>query len=208
MQQLQANDVEVQNTSFPQPNAPHTGTASSQPLNIKVKKVAKTDMDLGMQEDPPIEEHLILRLPVALAEQLRPSIQSRTISSDIQFTFTDQRRGTFRANSETFPLQLFDLPCITESLKTLDNKQYYKIADISQMIVVHSDPLEVKKDPIYPHGISERLFDVRRRRFRKRMNKKTIEDVEAEVERLLLADIASEEVRWGKNVLANYFRGA
>jgi hypothetical protein len=32
------------------------------------------------------------------------------------------------------------------------------------------------------------------------MNKKIIEDVEAEVERLLLVDIESEEVRWGKYI--------
>jgi transcription initiation factor TFIID subunit 7 len=53
---------------------------------------------------------------------------------------------------------------------------------------------------VWPHGISEPMHNVRTNRFRKRMSKKTIEDVEAEVERLLLADVESEDVRWGKHI--------
>ena len=93
---------------------------------------------------------------------------------------------------------LVDLPCITESLKTIDNKQFYKIADVSQMLIVQdpSQPVRISKDGLWPDGISPPLKNVRTARFRKRMSKKTIEDVEAEVERLLLADAESQQVRY------------
>ena len=42
-----------------------------------------------------------------------------------------------KIGSKTLNTTLVDLPCISESLKTLDNKQFYKIADISQMIICH-----------------------------------------------------------------------
>ena len=46
---------------------------------------------------------------------------------------------------------------------------------------------------IWPHGITPPLHHVRKRRFRKRMNKRTIESVEEQVERLMMDDdIAAE----------------
>jgi TATA-binding protein-associated factor Taf7 len=53
-------------------------------------------------------------------------------------------------------------------------------------------------ETIYPHGISAPLRHVRKRRFRKRISKRAIEDVEREVERLLQLDADCEEVRYGK----------
>lgn len=38
-----------------------------------------------------------------------------------------------------FVLQLVDLPCIIETLKTTDNKTFYKTADISQMLICSND---------------------------------------------------------------------
>jgi transcription initiation factor TFIID subunit 7 len=89
------------------------------------------------------------------------------------------------------------MPCIIESLKTIDNKQFYKIANVSQMLIVQ-DPNNPSffKDNTTPHGLSECLRNVRTQRFRKRMSKKIIEDVEAEVERLLLADIEAEQLQY------------
>ncbi|KAH6588824.1 hypothetical protein BASA50_010467 [Batrachochytrium salamandrivorans] len=108
------------------------------------------------------------------------------------------------------PMQLVDLPCIIESLKTIDNKQFYKVADVAQMIVV-SDPVDptaanttttsssrsrASADGSWPDGLTPPMADVRRRRFRKRISKKAIEDVEQEIERLLLADADAVDVKY------------
>ena len=52
-------------------------------------------------------------------------------------------------------------------------------------------------DFIWPHGISPPLPHVRKRRVRKRINKRTIESVEQEVERLLEEDANADEVKYG-----------
>jgi transcription initiation factor TFIID subunit 7 len=53
-------------------------------------------------------------------------------------------------------------------------------------------------DFIWPHGITPSLHHVRKRRFRRRVNKRTIESVEQEVERLLEQDALAEDVKYGK----------
>ena len=52
-------------------------------------------------------------------------------------------------------------------------------------------------DFIWQHGITPPLHHVRKRRFRKRVNKRTIESVEQEVERLLEEDALADEVKFG-----------
>lgn len=52
------------------------------------------------------------------------------------------------------------------------------------------------EDFIYPHGLTPPLRHVRKRRFRKRLNKRTIENVEKAVERLLAEDAAADEVKY------------
>lgn len=155
----------------------------------------------SIDTDVPVEEHFILRLPPRLSKQLQPGIKARNVPSDFALSFIDGRRGVCRIGKESFQTHLVDLPCVIESLKTIDNKQFYKIADVSQMLLVQDSGSDAAhraagKDGNWPHGLSQVLHNVRARRFRKRMNKKTIEDVEAEVERLLLADLAAEETRW------------
>ncbi|CAO3608003.1 unnamed protein product [Cunninghamella echinulata] len=99
------------------------------------------------------------------------------------------------------------LPTIIESQKTLDKKQFYKIADISQMLVVDGASLETplsqqmnnrhQTDPYsYPHGLTPPLKYVRKRRFRKKLSKRAIEEVEREVERLLEVDATAEDVTY------------
>jgi len=52
------------------------------------------------------------------------------------------------------------------------------------------------EDFIWPHGITPPLHHVRKRRFRKRVNRRTIESVEQEVERLLDEDSFASEVKY------------
>ncbi|KAJ3510284.1 hypothetical protein NLJ89_g4767 [Agrocybe chaxingu] len=49
---------------------------------------------------------------------------------------------------------------------------------------------------IWPHGVNPPLHHVRKRRFRKRVNRRTIENVEQEVERLLDEDSMATEVKY------------
>lgn len=87
-----------------------------------------------------------------------------------------------------FPTKLVDLPNIIEAQKTLNGKQMYKIADISQMLIIDGTPepqppradgnfsglpLPPMKPSEYtwPDGLSMALKNVRRRRFRKRVSK-------------------------------------
>ena len=45
----------------------------------------------------------------------------------------DNRKGYFVFECRKYDVQLVDLPTIIESQKTLDKKQFYKVADISQV---------------------------------------------------------------------------
>lgn len=45
----------------------------------------------------------------------------------------DSRRGAFYADGKKYDATLVDLPTIIESQKTLDKKQFFKVADISQV---------------------------------------------------------------------------
>ncbi|KAH7889394.1 TAFII55 protein conserved region-domain-containing protein [Phlebopus sp. FC_14] len=158
-------------------------------------------------EDLTFEEQFILRMPPGEdCEKLRKMIQSREISNDVWFKFKDSRRGVFHIGNSLYSFKLVDLPCIVESQKTLDNKQMFKVADICQMLVVENrlqneDAVTANRNVnvdefIWPHGITPPLHHVRKRRFRKRVNKRTIESVEEEVERLLAADNLASDMKF------------
>jgi transcription initiation factor TFIID subunit 7 len=163
---------------------------------ITFKKFApRREGDEALQEAP-IEEHFVIRFPPSLASQLREPIAKREVPFDLQLTWKDHRQGKLVIGGKSFNTTLVDLPCITESLKTIDNKQFYKIGDVSQMVIVQESKYHGPKDYAWPDGLTFPLKNVRNARFRKRMSKRIIEDVEAEVERLLAADLESEDVRY------------
>ncbi|KAG9318847.1 hypothetical protein JVU11DRAFT_951 [Chiua virens] len=164
------------------------GKSQSQPkLKLKLSERAAAqapgmsflgpyDRELDSDDDDlTFEEQFIIRMPPGDdSERLRKMIQSREI-------------GTTCGSSS----KLVDLPCIIEAQKTLDNKQMFKVADICQANRnVNIDEF------IWPHGTTPPLHHVRKRRFRKRVNKRTIESVEEEVERLLAADNLASEVKY------------
>ncbi|KAJ3273094.1 hypothetical protein HK104_004336 [Borealophlyctis nickersoniae] len=210
------------------PTAPSTTTSKptklggSAPALIKLKtKISSADHD-DEEDKAPLEEHFILRMPPGEpADTLREAVRKREVPEHVGIVFKDPRRAVFTLTPDRkFPAKLVDLPCIIESQKTIDNKQYYKIADISQMLVVEDGPLPPQPPPpapgaegteskppppppplnhdefIWPDGLTAPMRNVRKRRFRKRISKRTIEDVEREVQRLLEADRKAEEVRF------------
>lgn len=158
-------------------------------------------------EDLAFEEQFILRMPPGDdCDKLKKSIASREVGDDVWFKFKDSRRAVFHVGNSLYSAKLVDLPCIVESQKTVDNKQMFKVADICQMLVVDnkiSSEDQVKKEKsfnidefIWPHGVTPPLRHVRKRRFRKRVNRRTIESVEQEVERLLDEDSLATEVKY------------
>ncbi|KAF9454644.1 hypothetical protein P691DRAFT_655771 [Macrolepiota fuliginosa MF-IS2] len=159
------------------------------------------------EEELAFEEQFIIRMPPGEdLEKLRKMVQSREVSNDVWFKFKDSRRAVVHIGNNAYSAKLVDLPCIIESQKTLDNKQMFKVADICQMLVVekrieNDEQIGSQKnfnidEFIWPHGITPPLHHARKRRFRKRVNRRTIESVEEQVERLLDEDALAAEVKY------------
>ena len=131
----------------------------------------------------------------------------------------DMRRGTVRFDGWVLPAKIVDLPTIIESHKTLDGKNFYKTADICQMMVCREDNEEPGAGPktedleentqkkskdgkdkkfLYPHGITPPLKNVRKKRFRKTLKKKYVDfpEIEKEVKRLFRTDNEAIHVRY------------
>ncbi|PWW78283.1 hypothetical protein C7212DRAFT_364365 [Tuber magnatum] len=160
------------------------------------------------EDDPAIEEQFILRMqPGEDCEYLREVIEKKelNVTTDVWMKFKDSRRAVVGVRGNLYGALLVDLPCIIESNKTLDKKAIFKSADISQMLVVgdridkEEEVLAVPAHPqdlTYPHGVTPPMHYVRKRRFRKRISNRTIEAVEAEVERLLTEDAKAESSKF------------
>lgn len=174
------------------------------------------DRELDSEDDETgeglaFEEQLIFRMPEGPeCDRLREAIQKRQLGDDVWFKFKDSRRAVVHVGDSLFSAKLVDLPTITESHKTLDNRQFFKVGDIAQMLVVEGKIADESQassssgggkgfnidDFIYPHGITPPMHWARKRRFRRRAARRAIETVEKEVERLLRADKKAEQVEY------------
>ncbi|XP_076467895.1 transcription initiation factor TFIID subunit 7-like [Babylonia areolata] len=182
-------------------------------MNAKVPPKKK---DGGTDGVVDLESQFILRLPQTASEELRQEIQSTSgalfkdkLGLSIELD-SDMRHGHVRYNNFIFNAKVVDLPCIIESLKTVDKKTFYKTADICQMMVCTTDeeinvedtdsPKKKDKDKRYlwNHGITRPLKNVRKRRFRKTMRKKYMDqpELEKEVRRLFRFDAEAIDVKW------------
>jgi transcription initiation factor TFIID subunit 7 len=160
-----------------------------------------------VETDPAIEHQFVIRMmPGEDCDWLRKAVSERTIGSkdaDVKLNFLDRdgRHAMLSLRGKHYAASLVDLPCVTESHKSWDRKNFFKVADIHQMLIVTkqvSSPAEAKEAPPpegvdtknwqWPHGLTPPLHQVRKRRFRKRISNRTIEAVEEEVERLLRLD--------------------
>ncbi|KAJ2949866.1 hypothetical protein O0L34_g11185 [Tuta absoluta] len=165
-----------------------------------------------------LESQFILRLPEEPAKALREVIRSgenfkNRLTIQIE---NDMRNGEVRFDHWLLHGKIVDLPTIIESLKTIDRKSVYKTADICQMMICKDeldptvteeesptknkkkDPFKVDKKFLFPHGITPPTKNVRKRRFRKTLKKKSAEapEIEKEVKRLLRADNEAVSVTW------------
>ncbi|KAG9104946.1 hypothetical protein FRC06_005013 [Ceratobasidium sp. 370] len=163
------------------------------------------ELDSDDDEDLTFEEQFILKMPPGEdCDRLRTMVQARDVKDDVWFKFKDSRRAVFHIGDSTYSAKLVDLPSIVEAQKTLDNRQMFKVADICQMLVVEDkvtsdEPTKASfniEDYIWPHGLTPPMQHARKRRFRKRVNRTTIETVEKEVERLLDVDAQAAKVKY------------
>lgn len=169
--------------------------------------------------DPAIEEEFILRMqPGDDCDYLRKAIEEKRWgrgpeAADVRLKFlqSNGRRAVLIIRGKLYAATLVDMPCIVEGMKSWDKRGWHKAADICQMLLVlgvvktESEALtyalphgEVDHTTFgYAHGLTPPMRWARKRRFRKRISTHTIEEVEAEVERLFRADTeAVEETKW------------
>ncbi|XP_076277689.1 TATA-box binding protein associated factor 7 [Lasioglossum baleicum] len=165
-----------------------------------------------------LENQFVLRLPPEPSRVLRETLRSGLPLKDrlsIKLE-SDLRYGEVRFDHWLLHTKVVDLPTIVESLKTIDNKSFYKTADICQLLICKEeddhtttdeespvrqkkkDPNKVDKKFLWPHGVTPPTKNVRRRRFRKTLKKKYVEapEIEKEVKRLLRVDNEAVNVKW------------
>ncbi|KAL8904190.1 MAG: hypothetical protein Q9207_003427 [Kuettlingeria erythrocarpa] len=167
-----------------------------------------------VENDPALEEEFILRMvPGEDCDYIRQAVIDKAWGSAkeggadvrMQFLREDGRRAVISVQKRLYAACLVDLPCVIEGMKSWDKKAWFKTADICQMLMVlgrvtkEEDamdyPLPKDVDPKtwqYAHGLTPPMRYARKRRFRKRISKTTIEAVEEEVERLLREDAECE----------------
>lgn len=148
------------------------------------------------------EEQFIIRFPPSVAAELREELAESSQPEDLSITFTDSRRAQVVFHGRNLLGVLVDLPTILETHRTFDRSQYYKIADICQMLLVMPDSPETQaKIKWYesngwqhPDGITPPLKDVRNRRFSRTASygkQKDVEAIEKRVQLLLDRDTAA-----------------
>ncbi|KAJ3339738.1 hypothetical protein HDU93_007854 [Gonapodya sp. JEL0774] len=178
-------------------------------------QTVQTDRDADFEFH--IEDHMILRLPPGkIRDTVKKIVRDRKDENLIKLRFHNSRQATFSVGTSQHRATLQDLPCIIESQITPDKKTLYKVADISQILVVEPEgPFETweleRKVPAareqmkaaqeakYVHldGLTPPMRRVKIRRFRKRLVKKmTYESIEQEVIKLLEEDAKSLTSRW------------
>jgi transcription initiation factor TFIID subunit 7 len=167
-----------------------------------------------IEPDPAIEHQFVLRMEpgedcdylrdAIAASGLRPKGDGKSAAGpDFWMRFFDKegRRGVVSVRGHLYAASLLDLPCVIEGMKSWDKRGFYKTADICQILLVLGrvkNEEEAKTIPLpsdvddknwqFPHGLTPPMHYVRKRRFRKRINIRTIERVENDVEELFKKD--------------------
>ena len=199
---------------------------AKRPPPARMPGIGYDSEDSEAEDDPAIQQGFILRMqPGEDCEYIREAIANGKVGAppnegpaevSMRFIDKDFRRAIITVRGRMYAAVLVDLPCIVETMKSWDRKGWWKVADVSQMLLVLgrcSSDDEAKSYPLprgidketlqYAHGLTPPMHWVRRRRFRKRLSYKTIANVDEEVERLLKEDEQAE--MYGGQVELDYF---
>jgi len=171
------------------------------------------------EDDPAIESQFVLRMqPGPDCELLRRAIEDKTIGKTqayggpgVSFRFFDRegRKAMVNIQNRLYAATMVELPCVIESLKSWNKKDWVKSADVCQMLLVlgrvnseeeakkFTRPREIEPDSHrYPHGLTPPMQWVRKRRFRPRKSYLDVERIETHTEDLLTADDAAEDTKY------------
>ncbi|KAK3208461.1 hypothetical protein GRF29_77g836031 [Pseudopithomyces chartarum] len=169
------------------------------------------------EKDPAIESQFVLRMaPGPDNDLLRKAIEEKTIGKSasnggpgVQFRFFDRegRKAMITIQGRMYAATMVELPCVIESLKSWNRKDWVKSADVCQMLLVlgrvnseeeakkFTRPREVEPESHrYPHGLTPPMRWARKRRFRPRKSYLDVERIENSTEELLNLDENAEEV--------------
>lgn len=138
-----------------------------------------------------MNEHFLLKLPLKLHNQVEEEI-ANNIYHNYEI-FTNNNKIIFKYKDKEYNTIQYNLPCIIELQKTMDNKQFFKVDDVSSCLFIIDDELtnEKIKDDLEKEfelleshvvsskskilleqsGISPSLFLAKIRRFRKKSQK-------------------------------------
>lgn len=175
---------------------------------ISARKISQT-VTVANDQAHDWENHILLRVPDDIAPKVDAILEDDN-SGGMAIQFLSKRLANVRIGNQVLSAKLYDLPAITEVMKTTNRKTIYKVADLSQVMVCSHElcaipPAEKKlskkkeaKRWQYPDGLTPPMKSVRKRRFRKTKKKKYMEapEVERELKRLLRADMESSSFRW------------
>ncbi|KAF7683745.1 Transcription initiation factor TFIID subunit 7 [Astathelohania contejeani] len=133
-----------------------------------------------------MEQQFILRVPANLSIE-EESFELKVLSDN---------KVILKNDKEVYEGVVVKLPTIIESHKTLDNKQFYKVADVGSMIQIKDkkgedieDDKELNIELLETSGITPPMKFAKIRRFRKKHTKAyKAEEIERKVEELLKRD--------------------
>ncbi|PVI08042.1 hypothetical protein DM02DRAFT_608145, partial [Periconia macrospinosa] len=171
------------------------------------------------EDDPAIEQQFVLRMePGPDNDLLRRAIEEKTIGKKqseggpgVWFRFLDRegRRTILYIQNRMYAATMVELPCVIESLKSWNKKDWVKTADVCQMLLVlgrvnseeeakkFARPKTVEPDTHrFAHGLTPPMTWVRRRRFRPRKSYLDVERIESQTEALLAEDEQASSVKY------------
>lgn len=165
---------------------------------------------------PPMNNHFLIKLPEHLATELKSDLASDNYSN-VEIVTKDDTT-TFRFKGVEYSTIFYGLPTIIEIQKTMDKKQFFKVADVSNCLYVidsnsHKGELTTQRDAIRREmanieshtiddaklargilelsGISPCLNLAKARRFRKKSRKTN----EAEIKEFKVRELLERERR-------------
>lgn len=126
---------------------------------------------------PHEEAQFILRFPddIPGLEKFRKAVDDGNPPEDFRIRFHSDRWATVTLDGQDYRAMLKDLPTVNESWKSFDRVQWWKIADVHQMLVVEGpEPPRAaemaeptKEEYTMNDGLTPPLKNVTNRRFRK-----------------------------------------